>query len=155
MNKELINTFYEAFSNLDSKGMVACYHNDIEFSDPAFGKLSGKRAGDMWRMLCNNAKDFTIEYSKVTADELTGSAYWQATYTFSKTGRRVVNKISAEFEFQDGKIIRHIDSFNLHTWAKQAFGIKGLLLGSTAFFKNKLNAQTNKLLDKFIGENPS
>ena len=39
-----------------------------------------------------------------------------ATYTFSATGRTVVNRIRARFDFRDGKIVRHVDSFDLWRW---------------------------------------
>jgi len=147
--KDLINDFYVAFQNMDAEKMCACYHNDIEFEDPAFGKLKGDSAKNMWRMLCQNAKDLKIEFSDITVNENGGTAHWEAYYTFSKTGRKVHNIINAKFEFKDGKISKHTDTFNLHKWAKQAIGFKGLLLGGTAFFKKKLNQQTNLLLNKF------
>ncbi len=150
MSKKLITKFYAAFSALDSGTMVSCYHDDIEFTDPAFGNLKGERAKAMWIMLCKNAQDLKIEFSKVEAIDNKGSAHWDASYTFRKTGRPVLNKIDAAFEFKEGKIIKHTDSFNLHTWAKQAIGFQGLLLGGTSFFKKKLHQQTNRLLDKFI-----
>jgi hypothetical protein len=71
---------------------------------------------------------------------------------FSKTGRKVHNKIDATFEFKDGLIIKHTDDFNLHNWAKQAMGIKGLMIGSTRYFSNKLKSTTNALLNKYIEE---
>ena len=74
---------------------------------------------------------------------------WEAKYTFSKTGRKVHNKIHASVEIQNGKIVKHKDSFNLRRWASQALGLKGALLGGTAFFRKKLQSQTNGLLDKF------
>lgn len=150
MNEELISKFYTAFQSLDSDTMADCYHDNVEFTDPAFGTLKGERAKAMWEMLCQSSKDLSIEFSKVTANDATGSAHWDATYTFSKTGRKVVNSIDARFEFSDGKIIKHVDHFNLHKWASQAMGLQGWLLGGTGFFKKKLQAQTNKLLDKFI-----
>ncbi len=155
MSKELITKFYTAFSELDSVTMVSCYHDDIEFTDPGFGNLKGERAKAMWRMLCKNAQDFKIEFSKVDATENSGSAHWDASYTFRKTGRPVLNKIDAQFEFKNGKIIKHVDSFNLHNWARQAIGFQGLLLGGTSFFKKKLHQQTNGLLDKFMDSKPS
>jgi hypothetical protein len=79
-------------------------------------------------------------------------AYWEALYTFSASGRKVHNKIRAHFEFKDGLILRHTDSFNLHRWASQALGWKGFLLGATSFFKKKLNKQTRRLLVKFLQE---
>ena len=142
---ETIAQFYQAFQKQDAEAMVSLYHDDIEFTDPAFGTLKGEKAKNMWRMLCKNAKDFSLEYSNITEN----TAHWKANYTFSQTGRKVRNKIDAHFEFQDGKIIKHTDNFNLHQWASQALGFKGWLLGGTSFFKKKLNTQTNKLLSKF------
>ena len=147
--KELIETFYTGLSEQDSDKMISCYHEDIVFEDPGFGKLKGERAKKMWQMLCKNAKDFRVEFSKVEADDQTGSAHWEAWYTFSQTGRSVHNIIDAKFEFKDGKIIKHTDHFNLHRWSSQAIGWKGKLLGGTNFFKKKLHQQTNRLLDKF------
>lgn len=95
----LITRFYEAFQRLDAEAMVACYSADIIFSDPAFGTLRGKDAGDMWRMLSTRAKDFSLTFDNVHADERNGSAHWVATYLFSQTGRTVVNDIQARFVF--------------------------------------------------------
>ncbi len=149
--KSTIDNFYAAFKNQDAEAMVACYHKDIRFEDPAFGVLEGDRASNMWRMLLAPAegKDFTVTYSDIAFDEPKGTAHWEAKYTFSQTGRKVHNKIDAQFNFKDGKIITHKDSFDLHNWASQAMGFKGRLLGGTGFFKRKLQTQTNKLLEKF------
>jgi ketosteroid isomerase-like protein len=150
-HKELIETFYSSFIQLDAESMISCYHENIVFEDPAFGKLKGDRAKNMWRMLCasQKGKDFKVIYSEADANHKNGTARWEASYTFSKTGRRVHNKIDARFEFADGKIIAHRDQFNLRSWAGQALGLKGKLLGGTGFFRKKLQAQTNGMLDKF------
>ncbi len=148
-NKELIETFYNGLSERNAEKMISCYHKDIVFEDPGFGKLKGDRAKKMWQMLCKNGKDLKVEFSDVKANDNIGSAHWEAWYTFSQTGRKVHNKIDAEFEFLDGKIIKHTDYFNLHRWASHAIGWKGKLLGGTNFFKKKLHQQTNRLLDKF------
>ncbi|MBR9915016.1 MAG: nuclear transport factor 2 family protein [Algicola sp.] len=152
----LIETFYKAFDELDAETMVSCYHDDIVFEDPAFGILKGERAGNMWRMLCESqkGKDFRIVYSNIVAHGDTGSAMWEAFYTFSKTGRKVHNTITAQFEFHEGKIIKHTDHFDLYKWSKQALGFKGLVLGRTLFFKNKLRHQTNHLLSKYEKQLP-
>lgn len=151
---DLIYNFYSAFSKLEADNMIACYHNDIVFKDPAFGVLKGDRAKAMWQMLCESqkGKDFIVTFSDVKMDDNCGSAHWEAHYTFTKTGRKVHNKINAEFIFKDGLIIQHTDSFNLHHWAKQAMGLKGMLFGGMSFFKEKLQQQTNYLLDKYIKE---
>ncbi|MEH6537421.1 MAG: nuclear transport factor 2 family protein [Psychroserpens sp.] len=147
---DLLGKFYKAFNELDAEAMASCYHDDIVFEDPAFGVLKGERVKNMWRMLCRSQKDkdFKVVFYDIQANENSGDAKWEAFYTFSKTGRKVHNKIAAHFEFKDGKISKHTDDFNLHHWAKQALGFKGLLLGGTGFFKKKLNKQTNYLLTK-------
>lgn len=150
----LINKFYTAFKNLDSKTMASCYHEDIVFKDPAFGVLEGNRAKAMWQMLCESqkGKNFRVIASNIKANETNGSANWEAFYTFSKTGRKVHNIINGVFEFKEGLIAKHTDEFNLHKWAKQALGIKGFFFGGMPFFKTKFQNQTNYLLDKFIKE---
>ena len=151
-NSDLLRQFYDAFLEFDALTMVACYHEDIEFTDPAFGTLHGKRAGDMWKMLCSRqeGKDFKIEYKDVNTDKNAGQLRWEAHYEFGPKKRKVHNIIDANFIFKDGKILKHHDYFNLHNWAKQAMGIKGFLIGNTNFFKKKLITQTNSLLDKYI-----
>ncbi len=151
--KNVIEIFYKAFNDLDAETMVSCYHKDIVFEDPAFGVLKGKRAGNMWRMLCESqkGKNFKIVATNITCNSKTGAAHWEAFYTFSKTGRKIHNKIDGEFIIKDGKIIKHTDYFNLHNWAKQALGFKGYLMGGSGFFRRKLHSQTNGLLDKFEG----
>jgi ketosteroid isomerase-like protein len=149
--ENIIEQFYDAFQNLDAEKMISLYHPEIVFEDPAFGKLKGKRAENMWRMLCcsQKGKDFRISYNISHYDHKNAKANWEAFYTFSKTGRKVHNKISASFVMKEGLIIKHLEDFNLYSWSKQALGLKGFLLGNTSFFKNQLNQQTNKLLDDF------
>jgi ketosteroid isomerase-like protein len=151
-NKQLIEKFYTAFQEKDAAGMTSCYHPEIVFTDPVFGTLNATRVNGMWNMLCKAGKDLTITFSGVEADDNTGKAHWEAFYTFSQTGKKVHNKIDASFKFKDGLIIEHTDNFNLRKWASQALGFKGMLLGGTSFFKNKLQDQTNRKLNKFLSD---
>lgn len=143
-NARLIQQFYQAFQKLDAETMASCYHADIQFSDPVFPQLQGAAASDMWRMLASRAQDFSLTFSDIDADDAHGQAKWIASYTFSQTGRTVVNHIHARFDFRDGKIIRHVDSFDLWRWAQQALGMKGLLLGWTPLVRNAIRKQAAK-----------
>jgi ketosteroid isomerase-like protein len=150
-NTQLITEFYTAFSQHDYARMAACYHDEIEFTDPAFGNLKGPQAKAMWKMLLERSGGkLKVVFSNVEADEKSGRAHWEAFYEFSKTGRAVHNKIDATFEFKDGKIIKHVDHFNLWRWSQQALGVSGWLLGYTSFFKKKLHLQTSKALSNFM-----
>ena len=148
-NAQLIETFYSAFQRLDAETMVSCYADSIRFSDPVFPRLQGKEAGDMWRMLCAKAQDFELTFSDVQADATTGSAKWEAKYTFSATGRRVHNRISANFSFADGLIVTHADQFDFWKWSAMALGPMGALLGWTPFLRRKVQKQAAENLSRF------
>jgi len=150
-NEQTITNFYNAFQKKDYAAMNSCYSGDIVFSDPAFGLLQGDEVRYMWEMLCKNAKDFSLTYGNIiTLDEEYSTCDWVATYTFSKSGRKVVNKIRANMKFADGKIIEHSDAFSLHKWSAQALGFSGWLLGWNRFFQNKIKNTAKKNLLKFI-----
>ncbi|MEO8405021.1 MAG: nuclear transport factor 2 family protein [Chitinophagaceae bacterium] len=152
-NAELMRRFYTAFQQLDYKTMNECYSDDIIFSDPVFGMLKDDEVKAMWEMLCKNAKDFSLTFSDIELlDEEYGTCRWVATYTFSKTGRKVVNRIKAFMKFNDGKIIEHSDGFRLSTWMSQALGWKGLMFGWTNFMKRAVQKNARKNLDAFMNK---
>jgi ketosteroid isomerase-like protein len=128
-NAELIEELYGALNRHDGEAMARLYDPAGRFHDPAFGELSGAEAGDMWRMLTARAEDLAVELAEHTADGETGTARWIARYTFTRTGRPVVNEVSARFRFADGRIAEHDDSFSFWRWARQALGPSGLALG--------------------------
>jgi ketosteroid isomerase-like protein len=132
-NEQLINTFYTCFKNKDYEGMQACYADNAIFSDAVFKNLNAEQVKAMWQMLILKGKDLRLEFSNISADDTTGKAHWDAYYTFSATGKKVINRIDANFEFENGKITKHVDHFGFYKWAKQALGITGILLGWTAF----------------------
>lgn len=151
-NEALITKFYTAFQQRDAATMASCYHPNITFSDPAFVNLQGPEAGAMWQMLCERGKDLTLTFSDVKADDTTGSAHWEATYTFSKTGHKVHNIIEARFKFQDGLIIEHRDGFSFRRWSGQALGTTGKLLGWTSFLQKKVQQQSRATLEKYMSQ---
>lgn len=153
-NAQLIQSFYESFSRREPAGMTRCYAPDVHFSDEVFPDLHGSKVGSMWKMLCVRGTDLRIEASAIEANDTEGRAHWEAWYTFSATGKPVHNIIEARFTFQDGRIVRHVDSFDFKRWSKQALGVWGTFLGWTSFLKNKVRKQAAKSLEDFIRENP-
>lgn len=150
-NEILIEKFYSAFQKLDYETMNSCYSEDIVFNDPVFGILQNGEVKAMWEMLCRNAKDFSLGYSEIQpVDEEYYTCRWTATYTFSKTGKKVVNHVKAFIRIRDGKIVEHSDAFRLSTWMGQAFGWKGMMFGWTSFMKRKVQNAARKNLMKFI-----
>lgn len=150
-NSALIEKFYGSFQNLDHAGMNSCYSDEIVFSDPVFGFLRGEEVKYMWEMLCTNARDFSLTFSNIELlDDEYATCNWTASYTFSKTGRKVVNHIKAYMKLKDGIIIEHSDGFKVSKWAAQALGWKGALFGWTGFMKRKIQKNARRNLIKFI-----
>lgn len=151
-NEHLIERFYRAFNEGDGETMAACYAPDVRFSDPVFPDLRGSQAGAMWRMLTAAPGDPGIELLEHDADDATGSAHWRASYTFSETGRPVVNDVRASFRFQDGLIAEHRDEFSFHRWARQALGPVGVLLGWTPILRTAVRRKAAARLERFSGK---
>jgi ketosteroid isomerase-like protein len=128
-NAELIRRLYDALDRHDGDAMASLYDPRGRFHDPAFGELTGAEAGDMWRMLTGRAEDLRVELADHSAEGDSGNAHWIARYTFTRTGRTVVNDVHAVFRFSEGLITEHEDSFPFWPWARQALGPAGLVLG--------------------------
>ena len=149
-NRGLIERFYDAFARRDGDAMAACYAPDATFSDPVFTDLRGEEPGAMWRMLTARATDLRIELREHDADGDRGSARWIAHYTFTQTGRPVVNDVQASFRFRDGLIAEHTDRFDFHRWSRQALGTSGLLLGWTPILRSAVRRRARGGLDEFM-----
>jgi len=153
-NEETINRFYTAFASLDYATMQSCYHPEgAVFNDPVFGLLDTEETKAMWEMLCKRAKDFSLSYGNIKLlDEEYTTCDWVATYLFSKTGRRIINRITAHMRFKDGLIIEHTDAFDIYRWCRLAFGLSGVLFGWTSFMHKKIQLQAKVGLQRFMEE---
>ncbi len=153
-NEQLLTRFYTAFAARDGATMAACYAPDASFDDPVFS-LRGAQVGAMWRMLCANAREFSVEFSDIRANGTGGSANWQARYLFSQTGRRVHNIIASSFTFRDGLIAVQRDVFDFWRWSRQALGAAGWVLGWSPPLRAKVRAQAGKNLERWIANQGS
>ncbi|MCH6199113.1 nuclear transport factor 2 family protein [Aquiflexum sp. LQ15W] len=150
-NSKVIHNFYNAFAKGKVEEMLSCYHKEIIFEDPVFGALKGEEAKSMWKMLLARSKgNLKVTFSDVKVVRNSGEAKWEAIYPFGSEKRIVHNKIKAEFEFKDGKIIKHTDKFDLWKWSRMALGFKGVLLGWSPLVQNKVKSHSKDLLKKFM-----
>ena len=148
--QELITIFYSHFQQGNWKGMLGCYHEEVFFYDPVFGNLEGRQVRAMWEMLLSGAQGLQLSFDHVEAADGYGSCDWVASYIYTPTGKKVVNKARAHFFFSDGKIAEHQDDFNLWKWSSQALGMKGFLFGWTSTWQNEVRNKARRSLDKFI-----
>lgn len=147
---DVTDKFYNAFSKLDYKTMKSCYSADAVFSDPVFGVLQGDEIKYMWEMLCKSAKEFSVSFEHISTDDDYVTYKWIANYTFSKTGRKVVNKVTAHIRVQNDMIVEHTDEFDFSKWSRQALGLPGLLFGWSSVIKNKVRRSARKSLEEFM-----
>ena len=135
--------------------MQDCYAADATFSDPVFTDLNATEVRAMWAMLVKNGKDMRLEFKNIKGTENGATAEWDAWYTFSKTGNKVHNSVKADFQIENGKIVKHTDHFDFYKWAKQALGRTGVLLGWTSFFHNKISTTARKGLQSYMAGSQS
>ncbi|HYN37568.1 MAG TPA: nuclear transport factor 2 family protein [Actinomycetota bacterium] len=154
-NAELLRDFYSAFASGDHATMAQSYAGDASFKDPVFKDLNAEEVRAMWEMFCTSGNDVDVTFGGIEADDTRGSAKWEAVYAFPKTGRKVHNKIEASFEFADGKISRHTDSFDFYKWTRMALGPVGTILGWTPIVQNQVRSQAKSQLDRFRAEGPA
>lgn len=145
---QLLQRLYSAFAAKDAATMVACYAPDAHFADPVFD-LRGAEVGAMWTMFCERGRDMKIEWRDIKADGQTGAAHWEPRYTFSVTGRPVVNRIDSAFTFRDGVISTQRDTFDLWRWSRMALGVKGALLGWTPMVRNAIRSEARRNFDNW------
>ncbi len=142
----VVDRFYEAFALRDAAAMAACYHPEATFEDPAFGPLDREAACAMWAMLLGRSADLAVTHQVLGDAGSEVEARWEARYTFTRTGRPVLNRIEATFTLEDGLIRTHRDHFGFWAWARQAFGTAGLLLGWTPWFQAKVRVEALRSL---------
>ncbi|MEZ4296752.1 MAG: nuclear transport factor 2 family protein [Polyangiaceae bacterium] len=147
--EEIAHKFYRAFQARDGATMAACYAPDATFSDPVFPDLRGEAIGDMWVMLTSRGKDLDVTYEVVSSSGDSVVVTWDARYTFSKTGRKVLNQVRSELTLKGDKIVRQKDTFNFYKWSRQALGFAGLLLGWTPMLQGKVQSTAGADLQKY------
>ena len=104
-------------------------------------------------MLAERSDDLAVTLGDhgVAEDGRTGWAHWSATYTFTDTGRKVLNEIDARYTFCEGLIAEQVDAFPLRRWGAQALGPKGAVLGLTPLLSRGVQKQARSNLDRYTG----
>ena len=127
---------------------------DARFTDPVFDLDRRRRSARCGRCCASAARDLRVEWRDIRADDATGSAHWEPRYTFSATGRPVHNVIDSAFTFEAGRIVRHVDTFDLWRWSRMALGAKGVLLGWSPFVRKAIRRQARRGLDAWMSSHP-
>ena len=149
MSADVVERLYAAFDRRDGAAMAAAVRAGRPFPRPRLRRPDRRRGG---RDVADAHPHRARPEGRAGRARRRGSAHWIATYTFSATGRPVVNDVRATFRFADGLIVDHVDEFSFWKWSRQALGTKGLLLGWTPFLRRKVGGTAKAGLDKFIAK---
>jgi ketosteroid isomerase-like protein len=147
MTEEHLSTagrLFAAFAAHDAEGMAACYAPHPRFEDPVFGRLEGPDVTGMWRMLLGRARDLVVTPSPPRYEGDVVRVDWVATYTFSATGRKVVNRVQSALRFEGGLVVDQVDRFDLRRWCLMALGLKGWLVFLLPPLRARLRAQARR-----------
>lgn len=136
----VLHRYFTAFTQRDWATMGACYAEDANFHDPVFLELDALETRAMWRMLLSGGTDLQVRFRVEEESTTAGVCAWEASYTFSRTGRKVHNVVRSAFRLRDGLIVHQQDRFNLWRWSAQALGPSGLLLGWTPWMRGRVRA---------------
>lgn len=150
--RAVADQFYTALARRDYASMGALYDDAATFTDPAFGTLDAHAARAMWKMLLSRSKDIAATHDILSADENVARTRWVARYTFTRTGRSVTNIIVGTMDIRNGKIIRHVDDFDLQAWMRQALGLPAVLLGWLPSFRAKVTSGAQAQLKDFMAK---
>ena len=142
--------FYAAFAARDAEAMGALYAPAATFTDPAFGTLDAAEARAMWQMLLGRAQDLSVTWQVESETPTHARAHWEARYTFTATGRSVVNRVATDMTLAGGRIVRQVDHFDFWRWSRQALGLPGTLLGWSPMLRSRVQAQARAGLARFI-----
>ena len=149
-NARLIEKLYSAFRDGDPGAAASCYTVDAHFQDIAFSLNGRVSIRQMWRLVLSRRVEVTFD--SLAADDRQGKGHWVAHYTFSDTGRQVVNDIQSRFAFREGLIVDHRDECDALSWANQAYFFpKNLLVGLIGPLRRY---GARKKLEEFIRNNP-
>ncbi|MCB0795707.1 MAG: nuclear transport factor 2 family protein [Flavobacteriales bacterium] len=144
----VVHRFYTALREHDWRVMNTCYHADARFHDPVFGDLDVHGVRAMWELLLARGTDLQLSYQVEHEDGQGAVVAWEARYTFTRTGRKVVNKARTVMTVRDGLIAEQEDAFDRWRWARQALGLPGLLLGWSPAFWKKVRTQLRLALGR-------
>ncbi|KAG8751620.1 hypothetical protein FRC14_007723 [Serendipita sp. 396] len=171
--EQLVEKYLAAYKAYDLAAMDACTDPEFTFSDPAFPSLNckyeprsswpighpnfvsvAKQAKGMFSMFVNNREKnkMELEYKDIKKgiNDLTYTATYTVRYIF--TGRPVTNVIQSTFTISptSNLLLSQVDAFPFYTWAKQALGLPGLLLGWTGYLQSQVQHNAGQSLEKYM-----
>lgn len=151
LNKEIVERFYSAFSELDFPTLSSCLSENIIYHDPIFGLLEGEPVFYLWQMKCERLREFSFTFSNIEElDAEYTTCNWQISFFHRPTGDVVTMPGKAYMRIADGKIIEHSDGYKISEWLTVTQGWKGKLFGWTGYMKRKEENIYRKILERYI-----
>lgn len=168
LTSQTLHRFFTALAERDSQGMLNCYAHGVRFEDPVFNLNGESEIMGMWALLFGHVglarerknksqRDrptvWAVEFHTVKTLNNHGSVRWEATFRYAPTGRVVHNGVYSQFRFdEDGLILSQRDNFDFWRWARQAYGIVGMMIGWTPMMWDHAREQAEVSLQEVLTE---
>lgn len=142
----LLARFFGALAARDAARLAGCYHPLATYSSPLFPDLRGALPALMWRLALDRAPDLRIDWDVAFADPRKAQVKWTARWRQGTTERRLA--VASTLSIWDGRIVRHVDEFRFPSFAAQALGVRGRLLGWNAAWRRRLQRRVRAGLEQ-------
>lgn len=154
----LVQDYFEAFQKGDWKTMSRSYASNATFKDPIFPKgLKGSQIGAAWGDITQNLRP-KVTFSNIEVHGDLVTAKWSAKYPLKLPvfgTNQIDNDITATFRIKDGKIVEHIEHFDMNEYIQEATGLRGLSFLVRPLVRNRIRAGALENMASFLREHTS
>ena len=126
-NVEIVEQAYEGFNSGDIEGVLATFHDDIEWIEPAGARNSGSYHGpgsvaeDVFADIATDYEGFQATPHRYVDGGDTIVVLGELSGTVRATGEEMSVPFAQVCDLEDGKIVRFTDYYDTET-VGQAFG---------------------------------
>ncbi|HEY9825271.1 MAG TPA: nuclear transport factor 2 family protein [Stenomitos sp.] len=146
-HQEVVQGFFEQLAKRNTAGLLRYYHPAVQYKNPWF-ELQGNEVMEMWQMWWRYLPDLKVVVQE--SGIRTTFVDWQAHYTFPPTARYIKHQLSSTLTVAENKIIQHVDRFNTHQWAGDAYGYLGKVAGGWKLFETQIKMRIQKQLNSYL-----
>ncbi len=151
---EVIQRYFDAMAQGQWQAMARCYHDQASFADPLFPDLRGEQiVYHLHRLYEPNSqharKQIELTTHALFSEDRKAQVQWELRCIEAQRPVKLIGL--STFAIWDQFIVRHVDEFPFHHWARQTQGLAGALLGRLPFYQRRLQRSARSQLDALAG----
>lgn len=144
-DEQLIDSFFTAFQQSDTKALLAICHEFFTIEDPLIEHMTGNQAHRYCAWLVTKFTQSQFDYLLKSIDVFHAQVEWSATFQTYSRRKKITLHGRTKFSFVDNKISRLENEFSRRDIYRQLYGTKGYFLpfapGFTTRFRQMIEKQ--------------